>query len=237
MKCSSLLIVTYGRTGSTLLMGILNSIPGVLVRGENMNLCAGLFSAYEALQTTKTQHGKAAFDSTHPFHGADRLDEEAFLKDAQLLLRRQLVPVDRDDVECWGFKEIRYIPESGNNDRQYNLSKYLDFLADMLPNPAFIFLTRNHEHVVDSTFWKKGEKSTAIARISLFEKQARQWSCERKDCFWIDYSQMLSGPMALQELFDFLGAPFDWGIVQQVMTVEHSCAGKPENLKHVIWRK
>ena len=28
-------VMTYGRSGSTLLMGILNSIPGWLLRGEN----------------------------------------------------------------------------------------------------------------------------------------------------------------------------------------------------------
>src|SRR5688572_1085508 len=30
-----LFIVTYGRSGSTLLQGVLNSIPGYLIRGEN----------------------------------------------------------------------------------------------------------------------------------------------------------------------------------------------------------
>ena len=29
-----LFVVTYGRSGSTLLMGLLNSIPGYLIRGE-----------------------------------------------------------------------------------------------------------------------------------------------------------------------------------------------------------
>jgi hypothetical protein len=218
-------------------MGIVNSIPGVLVRGENMNLCAGLFAAYEALQTAKAEHGKVVQDSTKPFFGAERLDEKLFLKDAEALLKHQLVPADRNDVECWGFKEIRYIPNALRNVGQYKLPQYLDFLSRMMPVPAFIFLTRNHDQVADSAFWKNRDQSEAFAGMALFEKTARQWSSARRDCFWIDYEEMLSGPDKLHEMFDFLGATFDWETIRKVMSREHSYAGKPENLKNVVLRE
>jgi hypothetical protein len=237
MKFSNLLIVTYGRTGSTLLMGILNSIPGVLVRGENMNLCAGLFAAYEALKTAKSEHGKHAQDSTKPFFGAECLDESLFLKDSQTLLKHQLVPSNRSDIECWGFKEIRYVPKALRYAGKYGLPQYLDFLSGMLPASAFIFLTRNREQVANSAFWKSRDQSEAFAGMALFEKTARQWSSARRDCFWIDYEEMLSGPDKLHEMFDFMGAAFDWATIQKVMSREHSYAGKPENLKNVVLRE
>lgn len=36
-RFGSILVITYGRSGSTLLQGILNSIDGILIRGENHN--------------------------------------------------------------------------------------------------------------------------------------------------------------------------------------------------------
>ena len=41
-------IVTYGRSGSTLLQGILNSIPGYLVRGENRQALRHLYAFHTA---------------------------------------------------------------------------------------------------------------------------------------------------------------------------------------------
>lgn len=39
MKFNHILIITYGRSGSTLLMSLLNTVDGVLIAGENYNLC------------------------------------------------------------------------------------------------------------------------------------------------------------------------------------------------------
>ena len=36
-------VMTYGRSGSTLLMGLLNTIPGYLIRGENDDALRFLF--------------------------------------------------------------------------------------------------------------------------------------------------------------------------------------------------
>ena len=47
-----LFVVTYGRSGSTLLQGILNSVPGVTVRGENGGLLLDLYR----MHTTATGH-------------------------------------------------------------------------------------------------------------------------------------------------------------------------------------
>jgi hypothetical protein len=237
MNHSSVLIVTYGRTGSTLLMGVLNAIPGVLVRGENMNLCLGLFAALESLRVARQQHGHDAQDSTKPFFGAERLDESAFLADARAMLRRQLVPAERTDVRCWGFKEIRYTPAALRKGVAPGLPQYLDFLAALMPAPAFVFLTRDHAQVLDSAFWKNREESEAVSAIAAFEEKARKWSQGRKDCFWIDYAAMIAGPRRLQSLFDFLGAEYDERAVAAVMSREHSYAGKPENLKGVATRR
>jgi hypothetical protein len=38
----NIFVVTYGRSGSTLLQGVLNGIPGFLIRGENKDIVGHL---------------------------------------------------------------------------------------------------------------------------------------------------------------------------------------------------
>ena len=98
MNFSSVLIVTYGRSGSTLLQGLLNSIDGCVVRGEKYNFCHGLFAAYKSLQRTHNEFGKVESSrfSTHPWYGASLLDENQFLRDARSLVLNQLVPTKEE---------------------------------------------------------------------------------------------------------------------------------------------
>ena len=75
MNFESILIITYGRSGSTLLQGVLNAIDGVLIRGENMNMCFHMFKTYQAILTSKS---KSERSPQSPFFGAKLLDEKYF---------------------------------------------------------------------------------------------------------------------------------------------------------------
>src|SRR6266542_2209527 len=94
MRFSSVLIITYGRSGSTLLQGLLNSIEGCLVRGENYNFCYGLYRSYRSLRATHHRYGGRNRSSSpaHPWFGAELLSETRFLDDARRLVENQLRP-------------------------------------------------------------------------------------------------------------------------------------------------
>ena len=89
LNFESVLIVTYGRSGSTLLQGILNNIDGVLVRGENNNFIYGLYEAYKKLIDTRNYE-----DITQPnnsWYGAGEINLELFLHDCQNMVRNILL--------------------------------------------------------------------------------------------------------------------------------------------------
>lgn len=238
MNFDSLLIVTYGRTGSTLLMGVLNALPGVLIRGENMNLCAGLFHAYKSLVATKSEHGGQPQDSTRPFHGADLLSPARFLLDMRAALQKQLLSAAAEvQVQCWGFKEIRYTPDALTQKQGYELEAYLSFLSELMPKPGFIFLTRDHTEVADSAFWKRRETDAAKQQMRQFEAAARRWSQNRTNSFFVDYKDLTVRSNRLAELFDFVGAHLPRGQLESVLAREHSYAGKDRNLGHVVERQ
>lgn len=230
MNFQSLLVVTYGRTGSTLLQGLLNSVQGVVVRGENFNFCLGLYKAYLSLARVTTEQGKLGMTPTRPFFGSQFFDEQQFFLDARALLRNQLCPASEGAVGCWGFKEIRYTSESLMQEGRVELKGYLDFLARLMPSPAFVFLTRDHQDVANSAFWRKKESKKAISQMEDFENDARDWSSGRNDCFWIDYEQIVGTPSKLADLYCFLGFEYDQTRIDEVLGVEHSVDSKPRNL-------
>ncbi len=214
-------------------MGVLNTAPGLLIRGENMGLCTGLYAAYKALAETKATHGRSVNNSSFAFYGADKLDEHAFLEDARHLLKHQLVPAEDVGVKCWGFKEIRYTPNELRAVEEHELPAFLDFMSRLLPNPGFTFLTRNHEDVANSAWWRTTKKWKVLEELTTLERNAREWSDGRPDCFWLDYEDILARGERLTSLFAFLGAEYDEMCVREVMSREHSYAGHAKHLTNV----
>lgn len=53
LRYNHILIITYGRSGSTLIQGILNAIPGVRVFGENGNVFFDLYKTFKKLSYLK----------------------------------------------------------------------------------------------------------------------------------------------------------------------------------------
>lgn len=217
----SIFIVTYGRSGSTLLQGLLNAIPGMLVRGENQNFCHGLYLAWQSLAETHAQQNhEAALSPTSPWYGAPLLDPDAFLADVYPLVRKQLLAdVDPSTVQCLGFKEIRY-PEVED------IPAYLDFLSALFPQAGFVFLTRDLDSVVKSGWWKTYKPEEARSKLREVEKSVREWAQGRTDLFHIDYAALAGHTARIPELFEFLGAPYDRAKVEAVLATKHSYASE-----------
>jgi hypothetical protein len=219
----SVFIVTYGRSGSTLLQGLLNSIPGWLVRGENFNFCHGLFHAHEAIENAKRQYGavEASHSSAFPWFGAGELDPDAFLAAAREIVRTQLLGTGGSDpVTCIGFKEIRYpgLPD---------LHPFLDFLAKLFPPAAFLHLTRDPAEVARSAWWRTMEPHEVRREVEDFERDFDRWGAGRSDVFRLDYRDLRQDAPRLRAMFEFLQLPYDSAAVNHVLSRPHSYPGQP----------
>jgi hypothetical protein len=235
MNFQSVLIVTYGRSGSTLLQGILNSIPGCLIRGENFNFCEGLFLSYKAYLRTQQEHGgdPTTSDASSPWYGALHLDADQYMADMGAMVRAHLtrgVPAG-EQPKCMGFKEIRYLSmEMHGEPEAYaaNLHAYLDFLGRLLPGLGIVFLTREHAQVVKSAWWKTRSPEAVLAKLVQFESAAREYARNRINCSFIDYADLVRNDEVLASLFQFLGAPYNQAKVAEVLGQRHSYDVKPE---------
>lgn len=227
MHYRSLLIVTYGRSGSTLLQGVLNSIDGVLVRGENMDFCWGLYSAWKSLVDAKNQPWSGRSNQPrNAWFGADHLSPDRLLVRARQLVIEQLAP--GPGVRCIGFKEIRYL------DHLQELPAYLKFLGSIFPQPAFIFNTREHSAVIKSAFWRSQYPKVLTQRLRRADHLFFAYAAKHPNAFIMRYETLIKGPKALSPLFTFLGVAPDEERLRFTLDTPHSFIPKRPTLERAI---
>lgn len=224
LRFSHIFVVTYGRSGSTLLGGILNSVPGICVRGENDNALFHLFCAINAARHASSGRTDVAQPSD-AWYGGSLIDADNFHR--TLLggfIEHVLVPPT--NTAAIGFKEIRYDADY-MSDEQFDA--YMDFLLQAFERACIIFNIRSWQDVARSEWWI--ERPFARRYVTncdaRFERAARRHSGVT---FKVKYDDYVRDPDNLRPLFEFLGATFDRGIVADVLARPHSFRSSPEQL-------
>lgn len=205
LEIPHVLIVTYGRSGSTLLQGVLNAIPGWLIRGENYNFAFDLYAAYNALARAQSKHGHRAGRPTRPWYGAAAIDLDGFRRACRDAIDAVLLSgVDPTTVRCCGFKEIRYIDILRDDPDGETLAGYLHFLQTCLAPCRLVFLSRDHARVARSDWWTQWPEAMVRQRLEAFDRFAAEYCSAAPDsCFAATYECIVAGEM--EPLFRFLG--------------------------------
>lgn len=194
-------IVTYGRSGSTLLQRALHQIDGALIRGENHNALYALFEACQRLRRTVDAAAEGAADPKHPFYGAGEIDITAFERGvADLFIRTVLKP--NPNTRWLGFKEIRAY-ESLNT-----FDAYMEALVRLFPGARIIFNTRRAEDVARSSWWAHMRPEAVLMRLESLHQKFSDYAAAHPDHAMIaayeDYANSVDG---FRPIFDFLGEP------------------------------
>ncbi|MGH3679354.1 MAG: sulfotransferase family protein [Natronosporangium sp.] len=207
-------IVTYGRSGSTLLMSLLNTIPGYRINGENNNALYRLYQANAAIDRASREHSGSEHRSARgAWYGMPRVEPRKFRHElVDSFVTYVLCPEPGDRV--LGFKEIRYTKSD-----MPDLSGFLDFLRDAFPDSKIIF---NHRDVADtarSSWWARSERSldklkVADARLSAVPSDGRH--------FHFYYDEIEDSLENIRGLFEFLGEAVDEPGVRRVLNTRHS---------------
>jgi tetratricopeptide (TPR) repeat protein len=223
----SVVMVTYGRTGSTLLQGMLNTIDNMRFFGENEGAFFHLFEYVETIERLSRRTDSDLPNS--PFYGAGALDPVAAKQAARRVIDTYFATARSEDVPtCVGFKDVRYI------DHPDRLEAYLDFLEEMFDAPAFVFLWRDHTEVLRSGWWKQTDRVKAAATLEAVERQAKSFARDRNNCFSITYADLIARTERLRGLFAFLGASFDPDRVDAVLSIPHSYNPERPEIRHMF---
>jgi hypothetical protein len=209
-----LFIMTYGRSGSTLLQGILNAVPGYLIRGENRDAVHHL---YRFQQTCTDEAQRVARTDgrvrpvTHPFFGMDSFPADRSREQLRALVTETLLR-PATDTRVTGFKEIRWYHD--------DLGDYVAFLREVFPGARFLVNTRDHEAVLASAFWRSKPRD---GRLQRAEDAILDVAGHLGDAAYrVHYDDYVHDVRRLAGMFDWLGEPFDEARVREVMSVRHS---------------
>ncbi len=208
-----LFIVTYGRSGSTLLQGILDSIPGYLIRGENRNALFRLFQYQTQLvRACRTWSKGGPLEAKDAWFGIDGYDADGAIAAIRDLVVGTLLRPG-PDTRVTGFKEIRWWHDDWR--------EYLDFLRAVFPGARFVINVRDHDAVARSKWW--AENPHALARLDEYEQRLDDIAAYLGDAVYrVDFDEFVADHEVLAGLFDWLGERFDRARVDAVMAVKHS---------------
>jgi hypothetical protein len=213
------IIMAMGRSGSTLLMRLLNCSPDLVIWGEHNGFLTALGRAFHALTCQF---------ATDCMHNSQRFAEPILHQQPVILSRGERWSCEwanifsRSDVLSafrslivdllarrvpsgvrWGFKEIRYHGEE------------IDFLRTLFPRAQFILLLRNPVHVLQSIgrhFTRGDPKRTAQSILRYLDFLAvirKQLEENKPDVLVCHYELLIENPDdQLSRLEQFLGTSF-----------------------------
>jgi hypothetical protein len=146
-------VVTYGRSGSTLTQGLLNTLPGALVRGEHDFYLLHYYRAWANVRDFKRRYGQgiAQRGAQSAFYGLNEVDLDAFVDTARDVAMKQLRGrSSRDDIELLGFKEVLWY-----RIRPRETADFFRFFERIFPDALYVLHRRDHEQVATSGFWRR----------------------------------------------------------------------------------
>jgi hypothetical protein len=209
-----LFVVTYGRSGSTLVAGLLNAIPGYLIRGENGDALHHLFLYHRTLERESARPAGNTRKKTHPWFGISDVPlRRSIALSRQLVLETVLRP--KDHTRVVGFKEIRWAHDDG--------PEYVAWLRELFPGARFLVNTRDHASVLRSAWWAKEDPAVAGPKLADIEARLLALAASLGDAAYrIHYDDYVADPTVLRGLYDWLGEPWDEASVRATLAVQHS---------------
>lgn len=208
-------IVTYGRSGSTLLQRMLSTIPKSYILGENVDALAGLFQSYRSAAIAKRKHGNRRRSSVaDPWRGVHLINPERYnRKLAATFIEEILHPPP--NATLVGFKEIRYLEHD-------DLEEYLDYLRRTFRPCVLVFNRRNADAVAASARRKDhGYPNDSAKAVCQFDQRVDAYvSLHRDDCEVVIYDDYIRNPQVLLPLFGRLGACIDEAKLRKVLLVD-----------------
>jgi hypothetical protein len=160
-------VVTYGRSGSTLVQGLLNALPRVLVRGENGFYVLQLFRAMASVEEFRGTHLRHNPRASHSaFYGLHEIRPRSFVDMTRTLVSGHLLgSVDPQDVDVLGFKEVLW-----HRVEPPETEGFFDFLDRAFPGCLYVLNERAHEDVLGSGFWQSHEDDAVLEAIHRVEE-------------------------------------------------------------------
>jgi hypothetical protein len=210
------LICATGRSGSTTMQRIINSVPNSNICGENFGAINSLLEFYKRIKTT-------TFDYV-PGHLRPASYEDIISKDVKpswynsynfqqtVSMIKMLIASlfkNKEATNMWGFKEIRY----DNGD-----IKYLKEFKELFPQTKVIIQVRGNIVAQSQSSWLKKDKN-AIQYLNALNNQFYNFYNHNKEwCYFTTFEKMFDMEN-IKKIFEFIDCSqyYDQGKIKQIL--------------------
>ena len=227
-KFRSLYVVTYGRSGSTLVNGYLSHLPGVDLKGENYLFPLPLADAEARLADAVALKYGGRDKPASPWYGSHQFSTIQWKRDIRRALFNQLYPFS-PIPKTVGFKEIRWWYRLDESD----FEQKLQWLIAVRKPGAIVFLTRNLDKTMAGAWWaKQSEEERAKSRAGLekFERLALAYAAAHPDhSVHITYEDFCADSGAAKRINRMLGMKFKEDVYKQVLGERYSYKSTAED--------
>ena len=209
------LICATGRSGSTSMQRIINTIPNSNICGENLGAINSLLEFYRRIKESSSQKIPGRL---RPASYEDILSQNikpAWYNSynyAQIvhIIKMTIVNMFKKNVsnDLWGFKEIRY--DSGN-------ISYMKDFKELFPQTKVIIQIRENILAQSNSGWHKNDKN-AIPFLKKTTTQLIEFAKQNKDWCYLTSFERMFNRNNLRNMFYFIGCgeKFDLAKVDEV---------------------
>lgn len=208
-------VVTYGRSGSTLLQSAINSTPGTQLRGENRNILYHLYKSTEATgkATQSRLNNPEPRAPDHPWFGFNQVRTRRFDTTVLNAFVRYVLNPD-PATKVIGFKEIRYTAYSMPDT---DFAPYKDFLLNRFPQARIIFNSRDADAVIKSSFMAIGQPEDTKAALQKADQVFAAYDRTSDRTLHMQYEDYVADHGLIHQMLDFLELEWTAEAVAAVM--------------------
>jgi len=201
MNDKIVLICATGRSGSTTMQRIINTIPNSNICGENYGAINSLLDFYIKLHATSSDYvpghyNPASYETIIRKNVKPAWYNSYQMKDMEDQIRNTIITMfkNKPTTELWGFKEIRY------DNKKINLIKYFKTL---FPQTKVIIQIRENIQAQSKSGWHKDDKN-ASSYIKKMNKELIDFYNQNKDWCYLTSFERMFDITNIQNIFSFI---------------------------------
>jgi len=210
------LICATGRSGSTSMQRILNTMPNSNICGENLGAINSLLEFYRRIKESSTQKipGRlrpASYEDIISQNIKPALYNSYNYAQIVHLIKMTIVNMFKknDATNIWGFKEIRY--DAGR-------INYIKDFKELFPQTKVIIQIRENIMAQSNSGWHKNDKN-AIPFLKKTTKELIDFALKNKEWCYLTSFERMFNKNNLKNIFYFIdcGEKFDHSKVDDVL--------------------
>lgn len=214
MNDKVVLICATGRSGSTTLQRMINTIPNSNICGENYGAINSLLDFYVKLHATSTDQVPGHYRPASYEEIISKNVKPSWYNSYQMPVMEQkirdlVVAMFKKDeaTNVWGFKEIRY------DNKKFRL---LLMFKQLFPQTKVIVHIRENIGAQSQSGWYK-QDANSIHDLQHMNQELYNFCCQHQEwCFFSTFEKMFD-KQHVQQMFSFIGENYDESKINEVL--------------------